>query len=79
MTRLPDGVERAGQKRMATSMRGDLVLVLTERTVTMKPKGSRKNGIVVLTWGSIYQRAVEAELAAKARERAKARRKGRRA
>ena len=79
MTRLPDGVTRPGQKRLATSMHGDLVLVLTDRTVTMKPKGSRVNGIVVLTWGAVYQRAVEAEIAAKARAKRAARRQGRRA
>lgn len=62
MTRLPDGVARPGQKRVATSTHGDLVLVLTDRTVTIKPKGSRTNGIVVLSWGAVYQRAVAAEV-----------------
>jgi hypothetical protein len=73
MTRLPDGVARPAQRRIATSIYGDLVLVLNERNVTIKPKGARTNGIVTVTWGAIYERALlsEIEAARSAARRAK--------
>lgn len=69
MTRLPDGVSRSAMRRVATSARGDLTVVLDERMVTIKPKHARSNGIVTVTWGAIYERALMAELAAVRRAR----------
>ena len=72
MTRLPDGVARPALRRVATSSHGDLVVILDERIVTLKPKRARANGIVTVTWGAVYQRAIEADIIAqrKARRRA---------
>lgn len=75
MTRLPDGVRSSGQRRMVTSRRGDLVIVLTDTHVTMKPKGARTNGVVSVSWGAIYERAIVAELAEQRRAAKKARKR----
>ena len=75
MTRLPDGVSRPGQRRVVSSSHGDLVVVLTDRTITVKPKGARTNGVVNVSWGAVYQRAIMDEINAVKRAKRNARRK----
>lgn len=60
---------RPALRRVAKSARGDLTVVLDERTITIKPKHARSNGIVTVTWGGVYERAILAELAAQKRAR----------
>lgn len=78
MTRLPDGVLRPGVRRVVTTRHGDLVVLLTDRTVQLRAKRSRSSGVLTLSWGQIYERGLIAETAAAARRGAIAPRRQRR-
>lgn len=77
MTRLPDGVLKPAKIRLAIGDDAELVLELTERTVTLRPKRARDpSAAVTLRWGSIYTRGLMAAAEEHQRaKRAKARRK----
>jgi len=65
MTRLPaDGGKRQPLRRIVNGgEHGDLVLDLTDRTVTLRPKGARRVEVVAtVTWSALYQRAILASI-----------------
>jgi hypothetical protein len=45
--------------RIVTSEEGDFVAVFTDRSLTLRPKRSRRAGATItVTWGAIYLRAL---------------------
>lgn len=74
MTRLPKDGGAAPLRRIASGGdHGELVLELTERTVTLRPKGARRAEVVAsITWGAIYQRAMLVAIEARRRTRRRA-------
>ena len=66
--------------RLVLALDGEFVAEMTDRTLALRPKGTRRGGPSekVIMWGSIYLRAVEAEIEAKRKEKARRRKRGRR-
>ncbi len=74
------GSDLTPTRRLLESMHGPLVVELRESTVVIRPKGTRREGPLAVTVrvGSIYQRALEQQLAEKRRARKKAQKEKRR-
>lgn len=67
-------------RREVDSSHGPLVAELLDRMLTLRPKGARAGGPaeISVTFGQIYQRAMEDRVLAKLREKQRQRRKARR-
>jgi hypothetical protein len=77
MTRAPNpATGKQPLRRLVETMDSEMVVELTDRLCTLRPKGTRRGGPaeVEITWGALYLRL----MAARAEEKRRAKKKGRR-
>jgi hypothetical protein len=81
MIRLPadGGTQKPLRRLVLGGEHGELVAELTERTVTLRPRGARRVEVVAeITWGALYQRAILANIETIRRTESNRARRGRR-